>query len=645
MVRDTIQLENSVSTISQEYLLEFSSEYGIPESLHPELSGPEEPIVEFPEGKVGVYTKFFEFANFHEKIFLTVMEWRTNAPKDEMPSAGLSRRYFLGDDVYLTFLYDDDRGMDLFSFISAPNPAKVKTETRTRAAHEVPLLTATASRVIDMEDTTVASGSLGTPFAVEKSPLDFADEDPSQVITERGEEATTEVIPESSLEKEVAAMKPVSTRGEKSIILMGLDAGSAFSMPTAQDVPAERSRSTVLYGTATAPQARHFLIFQGNGHRGPHRASCYHEGAGWYLRGEFEVREIDPLSTRRRVTQRYLSARVGRDQQLPPRHPRRESGHGSPRSTTRVAMGSQLRLRFEQEVMLLKKATTKIAKRDQRIKAREEEIKKLDQEIKSLRTVETEMHGLRNQAKNLETLLKAEVDMKKTTKAKNPGLAKELESLRAQFVDLQVSNNQLSQQVSTLRAHVTGDERIKSAFKEFKKYEDDRVNSRVAKVMSEGLKHEIECGKANLDIATIEAYDPKADAKYVGPSCSEGFEWIRKLRHSSSQLNIHVYPAVRDPKDPWSFKEEILLEDSIAANISRAEKKKKFRVVCRTHGVGSAHHARSEGVPVSMPTVAPQGLAILLSDAATQTEISEDKASPRLLRSKSLPPMYNLDWP
>ncbi|GKA37940.1 hypothetical protein Tco_0724505 [Tanacetum coccineum] len=68
MGRDTIQLEDAVSTISQEYLLEFTSEYGIPESLHPELPGPEEPIVEFPEGKVGVYTKFFEFANFRIPI-------------------------------------------------------------------------------------------------------------------------------------------------------------------------------------------------------------------------------------------------------------------------------------------------------------------------------------------------------------------------------------------------------------------------------------------------------------------------------------------------------------------------------------------------------------------------------------------------
>ncbi|GJW32928.1 hypothetical protein Tco_0052960 [Tanacetum coccineum] len=119
---------------------------------------------------------------------------------------------------------------------------------------------------------------------------------------------------------------------------------------------------------------------------------------------------------------------------------------------------------------------------------------------------------------------------------------------------------------------------------------------------------------------------------------------IRDLRPSSSQLKIPVYPEVRNPKDPWAVKEEMLLEDAIAANISRAEKKKKCRVVCRTHGIGSAHHARSDGIPVSAPTVVPQGLAILLADAATQTEAAdkEEEPHPRLQRSISLPHVYNL---
>ncbi|GJR08980.1 hypothetical protein Tco_0791632 [Tanacetum coccineum] len=254
MGRDTVQLETVVSTISQEYLLEFTSEYSISEGLHPELPGRGDRIVDFPEGKVGVYTKFFKFANFRipisqflfdilghyqihlsqlsvigaaknwnnrffwvdEKVFLTVVDWRIRAPKDGMPVEGtysvedvellntrqtpiqrqpefllcligLSRRYFLGDDVYPTFLYDDGREMDLFNLISAPNPAIVKTGTRPRTAHEVPLLTTTTSRVIDMEEVVATSTSSGTPSAMEKLTLDFSNEDSSLMITNKGE--------------------------------------------------------------------------------------------------------------------------------------------------------------------------------------------------------------------------------------------------------------------------------------------------------------------------------------------------------------------------------------------------------------------------------------------------------------------------
>ncbi|GKG25817.1 hypothetical protein Tco_0398963, partial [Tanacetum coccineum] len=66
--------------------------------------------------------------------------------------------------------------VDLFGLIKNSNP-KVKVGMRPRAAHEVPLLQATASRVVNMEETPTISTSTGTPSAMEKSPLDFADED------------------------------------------------------------------------------------------------------------------------------------------------------------------------------------------------------------------------------------------------------------------------------------------------------------------------------------------------------------------------------------------------------------------------------------------------------------------------------------
>ncbi|GJZ09149.1 hypothetical protein Tco_0543432 [Tanacetum coccineum] len=174
------------------------------------------------------------------------------------------------------------------------------------------------------------------------------------------------------------------------------------------------------------------------------------------------------------------------------------------------------------------------------------------------------------------------------------------------------------------------------------------VSTGIAKGLSEGLKYGVEHGKAGLELTAVEAYDPEADSKYV--AALHGlkdlnypliFE-LEQLKDAPLDLKIPVYPEVRDPRNPWACKEEILLEDAIMANISRAKKKKKNRVVCHTHGVSSAHHARSDGIPVSVPTVAPQGLQILLADAATQTK---DKESPRLLRSKSLPAMFNLDWP
>nr|GEX53595.1 hypothetical protein [Tanacetum cinerariifolium] len=156
MGRDTIQLETAVSTISQEYLLEFTSEYGISEDVHPELPGPEDRIVDFPEDFSGWMKEYFPppWTGAH---MLRRMRCKQRTPTLDM---------------------------DLFNLISAPNPSKVKTGLRPRAAHEVPLLTATASRVIDMEDPDAVTESSETPSAVEKFPLDFDNKKPASLMTE-----------------------------------------------------------------------------------------------------------------------------------------------------------------------------------------------------------------------------------------------------------------------------------------------------------------------------------------------------------------------------------------------------------------------------------------------------------------------------
>nr|GEW52126.1 hypothetical protein [Tanacetum cinerariifolium] len=632
MVRDNVQLETAVNTISHEYLLEFTSEYGIPEMLHPELPGPGDRIVDFPEGKVGwmsfskrprkntpqCYTMPLDslknwnnrFFWVDERVFPTVVDWRTHASKDGMPVngtysveavraldthrtpihkqpemllclVGISRRYYLGDEVNGPIQFD-----------SCPKSYKGEDWEPPPCPHEVPLLTLTASRVIKMDEPAVATDSSGVPSAIEKSPLVLAHEDGA------------------------------SDQGT-----------AALEMPPPEDVPA-----TAAPGVGQAEEAVEVEppVARESRKRGHDKVdanappkSLRRDHADLRPSGApADVSDPDPLS--------FADA--------PLRHPVDVAQSSQGIATVEDPESENVSSPVEVE-----QYNVNLARQDKRIEARELEIK------------------------NLEALLEAEAEMKRAAEDKSAGLVKELEDMRARFSDLQVSHGQLSQQVALLKEQVSGEEKLKTAFEEFKRYEDERVEQRcaeldarldalsidfdeelyphiftaiagrmwvvghglrlammkcaeslemrqafadvvsagVAKGMSEGLKHGVEHGQAQLTVESIEAYDPEAEAKFVAALQSlkdlnyhlldqlEGLkaasmdvimaalylesdtrgdapQYIRDLRPSSSQLTILVYPEVRDPRNPWAYKEEIKLSDAIAANISRAEKKKKM---------------------------------------------------------------------
>nr|GEZ05916.1 hypothetical protein [Tanacetum cinerariifolium] len=312
-----------------------------------------------------------------------------------------------------------------------------------------------------------------------------------------------------------------------------------------------------------------------------------------------------------------------------------------------VALRSHLRLRFEQEAKLLRKSVAQVARRDKRIEARELEIK------------------------NLEALLETEADMKRAAKDKNAGLIKELEDMRARFSDLQVSHGQLSQQVASLKEQVNGEEKLKAAFEQFKQYEDEQlerrcaeldarldalsidfdeelyplmltaiagrrwvvghglrlammkcaeslemrqafadvVSTRVAKGMSEGLKHGVEHGRTQLTVESIEAYDPEAEAKFVA-----ALQSLKDLKYplldqleglKDAPMDV-IMAALYLESDTGGMPHNIYAT-SILAPLSSP----------------SPCTRRSDGVSVSVPTVVPQGLALLLVDAATQTDLED----------------------
>ena len=65
-----LRLSDFTSDITEDELREFTSDYYIPLALHPVVPVATASIAEFPEGKVGVYTRFFEFANQRVPISL-----------------------------------------------------------------------------------------------------------------------------------------------------------------------------------------------------------------------------------------------------------------------------------------------------------------------------------------------------------------------------------------------------------------------------------------------------------------------------------------------------------------------------------------------------------------------------------------------
>jgi hypothetical protein len=65
-----LKLSDFTSDITEDELREFTSDYYNPLALHPVVLVATASMADFPEGKVGVYTRFFEFANQRVPISL-----------------------------------------------------------------------------------------------------------------------------------------------------------------------------------------------------------------------------------------------------------------------------------------------------------------------------------------------------------------------------------------------------------------------------------------------------------------------------------------------------------------------------------------------------------------------------------------------
>ncbi|GJV88841.1 hypothetical protein Tco_1532779 [Tanacetum coccineum] len=130
--------------LTQKALDAFCDKFHIPDEVHPVLPNQNDTMHERPAGKIGFYTRFFDYANFRLPLSTFLVDglrhFRINISQLSVIGAakfleaflclvGLSRYYPLDEETYPRFLHKNGEGgchMNIFSFIQASDPTKVK---------------------------------------------------------------------------------------------------------------------------------------------------------------------------------------------------------------------------------------------------------------------------------------------------------------------------------------------------------------------------------------------------------------------------------------------------------------------------------------------------------------------------------------
>ena len=92
------------------------------------------------------------------------------------------------------------------------------------------------------------------------------------------------------------------------------------------------------------------------------------------------------------------------------------------------------------------------------------------------------------------------------------------------------------------------------------------------------------------------------------------------LKPDESQLQVPVFVQPRHMLNPFALEKEVPLKEVLEKHAERAAKKKGVKGKAIMCGVGAAHIPRSDGVPVSVPTVS-------IKDALTLRKLQEAGSS------------------
>ncbi|GJW95571.1 hypothetical protein Tco_0175243, partial [Tanacetum coccineum] len=210
--------------LTQEHLDAICSKYFVPEEVHPQLPSSDATMHERPAGKVGMYTRFFDYANYripfstffvsvltHFRIPFTqlsvfgsakpaiprirsVKNWNdiflvdefvvpanarligffgSNMQRIELPApseynVSIVNALLLTPSPFLRFPYEGGEVMDLNAFIRTTDPRKVRVVERPRAEDERPIVTVAKHRTVTLLPTSVVRSSGELSASVER---------------------------------------------------------------------------------------------------------------------------------------------------------------------------------------------------------------------------------------------------------------------------------------------------------------------------------------------------------------------------------------------------------------------------------------------------------------------------------------------
>ena len=103
------------------------------------------------------------------------------------------------------------------------------------------------------------------------------------------------------------------------------------------------------------------------------------------------------------------------------------------------------------------------------------------------------------------------------------------------------------------------------------------------------------------------------------------------LKLDESQLQVPVFARPRDVLNPFALEKEVPLKAALEAHITRLAKKKGVKGKAILCGVGATHLPRSDGIPVSVPTVSQEDKSLLkmLEEAGRVTSTASSSGHKR----------------